>query len=252
MKYLICLIFISTFSLAGTNLILIGGGKRPAEAMKEFIQIAGGTKAKVIIFPWASASIESAEIIKSEFSQHAKANISIVPHELTSNDVKNLIIQIKESSGIFFTGGDQNVLMNFIKKYDLKALLQNRFQEGVVFGGTSAGTAIMSDPMLSGTGDLSVIDGSQIGLTEGLGLLPTNVIVDQHFIIRQRFNRLAGVILQKDDVTGIGVDENTAFLIQNNSGRVIGPSQVLIFEKRSSDKLMLTILAARQTFSFSN
>jgi cyanophycinase len=252
MKFLLCLIIISSYSLAGTNLLLVGGGKRPAEAMKEFIQLAGSTKAKVLIFPWASASTESAELIKAEFSQHAKANITIVPHELTSSDIKTLVIQINESSGIFFTGGDQNVLMDFIKKYNLKALLQNKFNEGVVFGGTSAGTAIMSNPMLSGTGDLSVIDASQIGLTEGLGLLPKNVIIDQHFIVRQRFNRLAGVILQKENTTGIGVDENTAFLIQNTSGRVIGPSQVLVFEKKAADKLMLTIVSPGETFSFSN
>lgn len=249
MRYLICLILISSYSLAGTNLLLIGGGKRPPEAMKEFIQLAGSTKAKVLIFPWASASVESAELIKSEFGQHAKANISIVPHELTSHDVKNLVIQIKECSGIFFTGGNQNALMRLITKYELRGLLQNRYLEGVVFGGTSAGTAIMSNPMLSGIGDLSIIDGSQIGLTEGLGLLPFNVIVDQHFIIRQRFNRLAGVILQKEDLTGIGVDENTAFLIQNNFGKVIGQSQVLIFEKKSSNNLMLTVLAPGQNFS---
>ena len=35
---------------------------------------------------------------------------------------------------------------------------------------------------------------------------------------------------------GIGVDENTAFLIQGKIGRVIGPTQVLIIEKKAQNK----------------
>lgn len=248
MKLFICLVLIASYSFAGTNLLLVGGGKRPPEAMKEFVKIAGNDNAQILIFPWASESIESAEIIKSEFAQHAKATISIIPHELNSADVKKLLSQILTCSGIFFTGGDQNTLMNFIKKYDLRPLLRKRFEAGVIFGGTSAGTAIMSNPMLSGAGDLSVIDGSQIELTEGLGLLPSNVIVDQHFIVRQRFNRLAGVIFQIENTIGIGVDENTAFLIQNNLGRVIGPTQVLIFEKSDSQKLLISLLAPGNSY----
>jgi len=250
MKFLFYLLLISSYSFAGTNLLLIGGGNRPPEAMKEFIKLSGSDNAQILIFPWASGSIQSAEAIKAELSQHAKAKFTIIPHELNSVDVKKLMTQILNGSGIFFTGGDQNTLMSFINKYEIKTLLQKRYQEGVVFGGTSAGTAIMSDQMLSGSGDLSVIDGSQIELTQGLGLLPANVIVDQHFVVRQRFNRLAGVILQKENTIGIGVDENTAFLIQNNTGRVIGPSQVLIFEKLSLDKLTITVLSSGKSFSF--
>lgn len=120
------------------------------------------------------------------------------------------------------------------------------FESGVVFGGTSAGTAIMSNPMLNGEGELGKIDGSQIGLAEGLGLLPESVIVDQHFIIRSRFNRLAGVILNQSNVTGLGVDEGTALLVSDNIGTVVGPSQVLVFKKTDANKLEITILAPHQ------
>ena len=107
---------IASYSFAGTNLLLVGGGKRPPEAMKEFVKLSGSGNAQILIFPWASESVESAELIKSELSQNAKAKISIIPHELNSVDVKKLIVQIQNSTGIFFTGGDQNTLMNFINK----------------------------------------------------------------------------------------------------------------------------------------
>ncbi len=242
MKYLLlCLLLLSPFAFAETNLLVIGGGKRPVEAMKEFVDIAGKEKADILIIPWASETTEGAEAIKTELSVHTKGDLRIVAHRLDPKELEQLTLQIEKCSGIFFTGGDQNVLMTFIKEYQLTALFKKRFQDGVIFGGTSAGTAIMSNPMLTGQGDLTVIKGSQIELAEGLGLLPSNVIIDQHFVIRQRFNRLAGLILSKTDIMGIGVDESTAFLIQGKTGRVIGPTQVLVMEKMDTQKLAITV-----------
>lgn len=252
MKLLLCLMLLTSYSFAQTNLLLIGGGKRPVEAMKAFADIAGKEKADILIIPWASESIEAAESIKLELSAHTKGMLRIVPHRLAPKDLEKLVIDIEKCSGIFFTGGDQNTLMNFIKEYQLIPLFKKKFQEGTIFGGTSAGTAIMSNPMLTGQGDLSVINGSQIELAEGLGLLPSNVIVDQHFIIRQRFNRLAGLVLDRPDIIGIGVDESTAFLVQGKTARVIGPTQVLIFEKTGTDKLSVTLLKQTQTFQLTN
>jgi cyanophycinase len=249
-KLVLCLLFLSCYSLADSSLLLIGGGKRPAEAMKAFTDIAGKDKADILIIPWASESIESAELIKIEFASHSKGIFKVVPHRLAPKDLEKLILQIEKCSGVFFTGGDQNVLMNVIREYQLSSLFKKKFEEGVIFGGTSAGTAIMSNPMLTGAGDLTVIKGSQVELTEGLGLLPSNVIVDQHFIVRQRFNRLAGLVLEKTDMIGIGVDENTAFLVQGKTGRVIGPTQVLIIEKTAQNKMALTLLGPSETYQF--
>ena len=248
MKLFLCLILFSSVSFAQTNLLVIGGGKRPVEAMKAFSEIAGKEKAEILIIPWASESIESAEAIKLELAAHTKGNLKIVPHRLAPKDLEILVSQIEKSSGIFFTGGNQNTLMTFIKDYQLTALFRKKFREGVIFGGTSAGTAIMSNPMLTGESDLTIIKGSQVELSEGLGLLPPHIIVDQHFVVRQRFNRLAGLILEKTGYTGIGIDENNAFLIRGNTGKMIGTTQVIIFQKNGSNKLNLTLLGPGQTF----
>lgn len=250
MKFLYGLFFLISFAHAQTNLLLVGGGSRPVEAMKTFADIAGKEKADILIIPWASESIEGAESIKNELAAHTKGLLKIVPHRLSPKDLEKLLQQIEKCTGIFFTGGDQNSLMNFIKEYQLTSLLKKRFQDGVIFGGTSAGTAIMSNPMLTGQGDISIIKGSQIELAEGLGLLPANIIVDQHFIVRQRFNRLAGLIMDRKETLGIGVDEGTSLLVQGTVGKVIGPTQVLIFQKSSQHQLQVTILDPGMTFKF--
>lgn len=239
--FTLALLFTSQ-AFAGTNLLLIGGGSRPKAALSKFSEIAGGKKSFIVVIPWASESTEGAENIKSELNGFENGTV-----EVASDSMATLTKQISQATGIFFTGGDQNKLMNTIKTLNLKTTFQQMYKSGIIFGGTSAGTAVMSNPMLTGKGDLSVIDGSQIELTEGLGLLPDNMIVDQHFIIRSRFNRLAGVILNQQDKMGIAVDEGTSFLIQDEEAKVIGPSQVMIFKKLSTNKLEITILAPGET-----
>lgn len=242
MKTLLIALMLTSQSFAATNLLLVGGGPRPKEAMSKFAQIAGSKNSSILVIPWASASVEGAENIKSELSSYEFGKI-----EVASENLETLNKQISQATGVFFTGGNQNDLMKKIKALNLKPTFQKMFQNGVIFAGTSAGTAIMSNPMLTGQGELNIIDGSQIELAEGLGLLPSSVIVDQHFIIRSRFNRLAGVILNQKNVMGLGVDEGTALLVTDKVGTVVGPSQVLIFEKKASDKLEITVLAPHKS-----
>jgi cyanophycinase len=249
MKFVLIALLFSFLVQAETRLLLVGGGNRPTEAMQTFAQYSGN--GQILIIPWASASIASAEIIRSELTPLTKAKIHIIAHQLSSSDVVKLHQQIATATGIFFTGGDQNALMKSIRNFKVSELFRKRFLDGIIFGGTSAGTAIMSDPMLTGEADLSVIDGSKVELANGLGLLPQGVIADQHFIVRSRFNRLAGLIQDKKALIGIGVDENTSLMILGNEAKVMGPSQVLFFKMNSSKKLEVTILGPEKTINLS-
>jgi cyanophycinase len=249
MRFFFALLILTNISLAETKLLLVGGGKRPVQAMKEFAHLAGGEKADILIIPWASQSTESGFSIKAEFSVHTSGIIDVLPLRLNPKELEQLVTRLQKCTGIFFTGGDQNTLMTLLREYKLVHLLRKRFQAGVVFGGTSAGTAIMSNPMLTGSADLSVLDGSQVELAEGLGLLPSSIIVDQHFIVRSRFNRLAGLILNNKAQLGLAVDENTSLLIIDHLAKVIGPTQVLLFKRLSDHKLDLSVMNPGKTFS---
>ncbi len=152
--------------------------------------------------------------------------------------------QLKNATGIFFTGGDQVKIMEVLKDESLFQNLKQRYNAGTVFGGTSAGAAIMSSQMITGKGDFTVIDGRKVETKSGLGLLPGDVIVDQHFISRQRQNRLFGLILQNREKFGIGIDEDTALvLIDNRYGEVVGARQVMtINAKKSNGALIVHLL----------
>ena len=235
---------------ADTKLLMIGGGKRPPEAMKTFVDAAGGASADILVFSWASATTDGAIAAKTEFLISHPGKVTVMPSfPMKAEDEATLIPMITSATGIFFSGGDQNQLMKAIQTEKLKGLLKIAYHSGVIFGGTSAGTAVMSERMLTGEGDLTVLNGAKIPLTEGLGLLPSEIIVDQHFIVRQRFNRLAGLILANQNTFGIGIDEGTALLITNNkTAKVIGPTQVLLFSKMSEKKLSVEAFSAGESF----
>lgn len=204
--------------------------------MKVFAELSGGDKSLILIIPWASETTEGAANIRRELVSYPSGRI-----EIASNNTSELMKQLSVATGIFFTGGDQNKLMSVMKDLKLKNVLKKMYADGVAFAGTSAGTAIMSEKMLNGEGSLAVLDGKQIGISEGLGLLPQSVVVDQHFIVRSRFNRLAGVVLDAK-VLGIAIDEDNALLIRNNSvGKVYGPTQVLFFTPGNSKNLSIDI-----------
>jgi cyanophycinase len=71
--------------------------------------------------------------------------------------------------------------------------------------------AIILNIMITGEGDLTD-DGSKIETKKGLGPV-NNIIMDQYFIKRQGQNRLIGLMFQYPKLLGLGIDENTAFMI---------------------------------------
>src|SRR6185295_17336884 len=102
-------------------------------------------------------------------------------------------------------------------------------------GGTSAGAAVMSRVMIVGgeTADLTIVRSGTVLTADGLGLIP-GAIVDQHFVRRQRFNRLLSAVLDHPDLVGIGIDEKTAIVVSGSSFEVVGDSNVLVVDARAA------------------
>ena len=137
--------------------------------------------------------------------------------------------------------------MDVLADEELLAAVRTRFAAGVVFGGTSAGAAVMSARMITGEGDFTVIDGDQVEVRPGLGLVE-GVIVDQHFVRRRRENRLFGLVLKHPGERGVGIDEETALLVR--SGRyaeVVGKGPVMLIDATGPDRLEIRLLRAGQT-----
>ncbi|HEV3260783.1 MAG TPA: hypothetical protein VG013_28270 [Gemmataceae bacterium] len=73
------------------------------------------------------------------------------------------------------------------------------------------------------------------GESAGLGLC-TDVIVDQHYIRRSRFNRLLAAVLDHPDKLGAGIDESTAVVVQGREFEVVGRSNVMVIDARKASE----------------
>ena len=153
------------------------------------------------------------------------------------------------AAGVFFTGGDQLRITSQIGDTPVYRGIRDIYDRGGIICGTSAGASVMTETMLvSGDGDASHRIGGALQLAPGLGLLP-NVIVDQHFAERGRIGRLLGAVAQNPRMVGIGIDEDTAVVVQRGRLRVLGSGAVYVVDGRHTTYSNLTTEALERTMS---
>lgn len=241
---------------ATEHLILFGGGDMPTSGKAKFIEWAGGSQARILVIPWSSGYTreESLASYKEEFLPAGAASVDVAPakDDVGANMVP-LLTSLDQYTAIFFTGGVQTRTTEVLASFPaLRAKFHSLYHQGIVFAGTSAGTAIMSKTMLTGDGDVTLIGPGIFPTQEGLGLLD-HVIVDQHFIIRQRLNRLVSVLMEHTETTAIGVDEGTALAIESGChGTVLGPKQVIVLRKNGPNTINLEVVTPGSTAQFCN
>ncbi len=218
-------------STAG-DLVLIGGGSKPAEAMKTFIRLAGGPDAPILVFPTASELSDTGLVYRKLFEkEYGCRNVKIAQVRRRRDALRPAIVrQVQEARGIFFSGGDQRRITACLLGTPVGEAVATAHRRGVVIGGTSAGTACMSSVMITGDGNFDVIASGATKVSQGLGLI-RGVILDQHFIARRRLNRLLSVVLDHPSLLGIGIDEATAAWFRSDGTmRVLGKGSVVVID----------------------
>ena len=116
---------------------------------------------------------------------------------------------------IFMTGGNQLKLTSIICGTPVGDAIVAAHQRGVVVAGTSAGASIQSSHMVAfGVGGATPKQ-RMTQVAAGLGLLGSTVI-DQHFDQRNRYGRLLMIVSQSPSLLGLGVDEDTAAVVETD------------------------------------
>lgn len=216
------------------TLILIGGGRDDDLIMEEFWKYAGRDSAKIVVIPTASdddfLQKDSAFYeIKENFEKYGFSEITIL-HTRDSARANNdqYIEPLKSATGIFFTGGRQwRIADGFLntKAHDEMFKLLDR---GGVIAGSSAGATIQGSYLARGdTKNNQIMMGNH---EKGLGFI-TNVAIDQHVLARNRQFDMFDILNNRPELLGIGIDENTAIIVQGDSVEVIGKSYVLIYDR---------------------
>lgn len=214
------------------HLVLIGGGEKPAVAMRKFVELAGGPAAPIVAIPTASEDPDTPSYYLDLFRQeYGCTNVEVLDIKTRDDAARpDYAERAAAARGIFFGGGDQSRITRALLDTPVGTAIADAFARGAVIGGTSAGTACQSALMITGEGDFTVLRSNNVELVPGLGFF-RGVIVDQHFVARQRSNRLISVILEHPDLLGVGVDEDTAVWVRpDNTFEVMGEGPVLVLD----------------------
>jgi cyanophycinase len=226
------------------SLVIVGGGPRGEAITQKFIALAGGSgRARVLVLPMASSLPETGPESVDEFRKHGVAAWAM---NLTRGEAmrEETARALDSATGIWFPGGDQARIMAVLDGTPTAAAIRARYAAGAVVGGTSAGAAVMSTPMLTGverapggarrdtTQSFITVAREDVVVTNGLGLLE-GAIVDQHFLRRKRHNRLISVVLEHPALLAIGIDESTALVVEpGKPWSIIGESAAIIYDAR--------------------
>ncbi len=238
-------------------LLIIGGGDKPAPALREFVTLSDNKPILVITsaseVPQESGP-ETVQMLHDAGAQ--KINWIHIDSPAMAN-ADSTVAMIADAGGIFFTGGVQERLMNRLENTAAATEILNLyFKKGGIIGGTSAGAAVMSRVMITGnelinrdtTNIFITIQKNNVETKQGFGFLD-KVIIDQHFVARKRHNRLISQILEHPELLGVGIDEDTAILVYpDGKACVYGAGPVLIYNARKAKAIRTNeqgMLAAR-------
>jgi cyanophycinase len=209
-------------TLSRGTLFICGGGDISDEVMERFVEEAGGENARLVIVTTASETAETDEIEEElEFFRAQNVAALTVLHTRDreiANDPE-FAQPLEDATGIWFIGGRQAWLADTYSGTFTERRWHDVLSRGGVVGGTSAGAAIMSSVMIRhGHAD------PEVG--RGFGFLP-GAVIDQHFLVRNRQERLKGVVSRFPGLVGLGIDEGAAVMIRGCHMSVLGNAQVV-------------------------
>jgi cyanophycinase len=239
----IILIFIILFAEGGGTTLVDGPVKRTA-VIQKFVQLAGGSGARIVVIPTAFTDItpERLEQVRVRAQEIMGVDHVTVMHtrDRKEADQEEFVAPLRQATGVWIPGGKDEYLVDAYVgtrvEIEIKALLAR----GGVVGGTSAGAAIQGSLLIEGLvvdSEGKVVDSPvrQNGKTlrvdatpPGLGLL-TNSFVEPHWNTRNRVD-LMPVLAGRQGLLGIAIDEDTAAIIQGNRLEVFGDGHVAVFD----------------------
>lgn len=236
------------------NLVIIGGAEDKDEdciILKKVLELAGGSKAKLAVLTTASENPEeTGNVYQNIFENFGVKEVSIydIKNRREANNLK-IISELKDSTGIFFTGGDQLRITGILGGTTIAKTLMEIYQKGVVIAGTSAGASVMSDIMIIGGKNDNSPQISSLFMAPGLGFLK-EAVIDQHFAQRGRIGRLLSVIAHNPFILGVGIDEDTAVVVRfDGFMEVLGSNTVTILDGKSVEYSNVSELSPQDTLT---
>jgi cyanophycinase len=224
-----------SYAMGKGTLIIIGGAEDRKGEREILLRVAEVAQRRKILVATLASSM--ADEVWDDY-QRAFHDLSVdqvehldIPDRESAFDAEH-VSALKDTSLIFFTGGDQLEITTKLGGTELCDAIQTAFHEGVAIAGTSAGASVMSETMLIGAEGEGAKSSLGYRMAPGLGFL-RNVVIDQHFAQRGRIGRLLSSVARNPRMLGIGIDENTAIVVKGSQMEVIGENSVYVVDGRA-------------------
>lgn len=214
------------------SLVIAGGGILDPEILDRFVELAGGPESHIVVIPTASASDSFSVDFRGLqlFRERGVSNVTLLhTRDRATADADSFVQVIHEANGVWFTGGRQWRLADSYLNTKTEEALWELLERGGVIGGSSAGATIQGSYLARGdTRTNTIMMGDH---EEGFGFLQ-NTAIDQHLLRRNRQWDLLEILHAHPELLGIGIDENTAIVVQQDWFEVIGASYVVIYDRQ--------------------
>lgn len=215
------------------HLVIHGGGEAP-EPLAEFIRLAGGHKARIIVIPTAAGRESYDEQFQaSYFRQFRDLGVAEIRLLHTADrriaDSDDFIAPLAEATGVWFAGGRHWRIADAYLDTKTESALWAVLARGGVIGGGSAGATIQGSYLVRGdTRGPFLLMGDH---ERGFGFLP-NSAIDQHALIRNRQFDLVEVVRAHPELLGLGLDADVGIVVHGDEFRVIGPGYVAVYDPK--------------------
>ena len=221
------------------TLLIGGGGKNDGmtdEMWKVFFDLAGGNSAKLVVIP--TAFDENSINYDPEFKILERTFKSIGFNDILFIHTRDTLVAnseefvkpLKTATAVWLTGGRQwRTADAYLNTKTHKELINLLNRNGII-GGTSAGASIQGSYLARGgrdiNGNYNIISNPEIGF----GFV-TNTAFDQHHLYRNRQYDMFELLKIRPELLGVGIDEDTAIIVQGNEFEVIGNKYVSIYDE---------------------
>lgn len=212
------------------TLVIVGGAMKSDSIINRFIELAGGLDAPIIVIPTAAGREQYDEHVgfAGRLKQRGASQVTVLhTNDKTIANSKAFSEPLVNAKGVWFGGGRQWRLVDSYKNTLTETLVGQVLERGGVVGGSSAGATILGSYLARGdTKTNQIMMGDH---EEGFGFLK-NVAIDQHLLARNRQFDMFDILKKRPELLGIGIDENTAIVVQGNEFEVIGEHYVLMYD----------------------
>jgi cyanophycinase len=218
---------------ANGRLVIAGGDISDPDIFKRFVQLAGGPSVPIVVIPTNGESAQYDEYNSGLDPLRAAGatNLTVLhTRDRKVADTAEFARPLLTARAVWITGGRPwrgvDAYLNSRVHRELQAVLAR----GGVIGGSSSGASIQSSYLVRGDtkSNRTIIGDHQ----EGFGFL-RKVAIDPHVLQWNHQFDLFEVVKAHPELLGIGIDQNTAIIVQGDTFEVIGQSYVAIYDGQS-------------------